>query len=943
FKENNNVVNTTTWLDVGNHTITAVVTEIDNYTFSEASLAVNVSAKTIALYMVAGSHEVGAESVENNPEKIVSFFADEAYTTAISYDEMATKYGISCGLQNYNNTVVGNYTITISYTNTNYNITPSNYIWKGGVDTFAVTQIQIEIDVKLTKEYNGNYNFAYSANNDDCELTTFKATRTSTGADLTSEFKAKLATIEFTANDKDVVGRDSTVQQQTISLTWTDNTADSYYIIVNATAKIVAKEVVLSVATTNNTGVITKDYDANNTFKFAVTKADGMIESAPETIDLAVAGATNVTTANEGKYAVTINSFSGFASVLGANYNVKEIKLDLPDGATGVYAVTHVKVAPKAVTVTITGSKTYDGTKDFKYDASGTQGWKVVSAKDSNKLDISAALLADLLTNFDKDDIAVASDKNVATANKTFATFPGASAYSANYTIEWVSGAVTINAKDVVITLTAGTRPYGYADGYTTSANVISAISWNSDVANDSVDLAKLSYSRETDQSQTRKGYDDVGAYDIINLSYSDTNYNVTEFIKNKYTITTNTDTKIMGNVSEHVGVVTWDIANKATSMDYKNVAYLAFWNGSEWMKYSDITIQKGQKVGGTFKETNLNTETLLASNTTIGSEEGENINVVHATKTYLYVKLQTVELDGTLYTLEDALNKATASSKVIVRHSTQTADSDAATALYNNANYRTIKTSAMLILPYDANNSNNGLSSPSGLSLSGGLGTGVHADRQSNAKPYVELILNTGFVLTNNGTINIGGTIHANGKKAATGHTGGAYAQITMETNARIDNYATMNVYGYIKAATKQAFDSDKDSDANTTTPQVVSHGGSITVPFVIYDYRGGSLSSKLNSQNPKVFPFNMYDFHNVQIPLTIKHGSTLNAMAKLFASATYQGGTVAMIDSSSGIFRLGAGSSLTLKYQPDWSTGKSLTVVGCPNVGGKPTAGYT
>ncbi|MBR2302545.1 MAG: InlB B-repeat-containing protein, partial [Clostridia bacterium] len=313
--------------------------------------------------------------------------------------------------------------------------------------------------------------------------------------------------------------------------------------------------------------------------------------------------------------------------------------------------------------------------------------------------------------------------------------------------------------------------------------------------------------------------------------------------------------------------------------------------------------------IGGTYKYT------LKLINET-------NYGFIEESDAIVYVKAKSVAVGVSLYTFEDALAKK---ANMVVKADTQTAEGDAKD-LYKGGKYYTIVKTATLDLPY-SNSGSNWLTDEASTNAS-------HADSDSKNK-YVELKLLDDFVLTNAGTINIGGQLGASGAPSgshANGHTAGLYAQITMCKGSQINSTGTIQCYGYIKQEESLA-QSKKESDWASVTIE----SGEIYAPFVVYDFRGGavtggvfynakpSMSSLITASRNKTYvaPFTMFDVPNVHSLLTIKNAGIMIGLADLFASDQHNTTKIKLVGAGrEHMIALDANdplSKVTFKYYPD------------------------
>ena len=183
---------------------------------------------------------------------------------------------------------------------------------------------------------------------------------------------------------------------------------------------------------------------------------------------------------------------------------------------------------------------------------------------------------------------------------------------------------------------------------------------------------------------------------------------------------------------------------------------------------------------------------------------------------------------------------------------------------------------------------------------------------------------IKNGVKLTNNGKIIVGGKLGLGyGNQRPTGHTVGYYSEILMMDNSSIvcGSSSELLVFGYIK-----------ESSANNSSKITFNSSAKATLPFVIYDYRGGSFSSAANSQ--KVMPFCIFDFPNVQCEMLFNYGSSLYGMVTMYANKrVYIPDSACVLGTSSALFLTTSGCSVSIKYTScsihytTVDTGKAIT----------------
>lgn len=179
--------------------------------------------------------------------------------------------------------------------------------------------------------------------------------------------------------------------------------------------------------------------------------------------------------------------------------------------------------------------------------------------------------------------------------------------------------------------------------------------------------------------------------------------------------------------------------------------------------------------------------------------------------------------------------------------------------------------------------------------------------DYDTYVKSNVGLAPNTTLRIEQGGSLNIGGyTGIGKGEQTPTGHTVQDFAQLTMFDNSKIDCFGTVNCYGYIK-----------ESSSNNNSSLWANDASLFYLPFVIYDYRGGSYSAgAAQNGTAKSFPFNIYDFPNIQPTIHLLHGASFYGYVTVTASGTTTYKEAEAIGNK-GLFRLSENSEVSWKYQ--------------------------
>ena len=163
-----------------------------------------------------------------------------------------------------------------------------------------------------------------------------------------------------------------------------------------------------------------------------------------------------------------------------------------------------------------------------------------------------------------------------------------------------------------------------------------------------------------------------------------------------------------------------------------------------------------------------------------------------------------------------------------------------------------------------------------------------------------------SGIVITNNGTIEVGGVLGTGvSGQRPTGHTTGQYAELLMKSNSKIQNNGTLNLSGYIK-----------EDSSNNGSSIVNASGSSVKMPFVIYDFRGGSYSYACYKED--IMPFSNYDLPNCQVLQRYNYGAKMTGMVTIYASSWSTPDVLVLgTESDTCLFKLSSGY-FTIKYTP-------------------------
>lgn len=197
-----------------------------------------------------------------------------------------------------------------------------------------------------------------------------------------------------------------------------------------------------------------------------------------------------------------------------------------------------------------------------------------------------------------------------------------------------------------------------------------------------------------------------------------------------------------------------------------------------------------------------------------------------------------------------------------------------------------TINSGVTVILPYDTNGDTAGGDETNTIASDGSIAsTLTNADNAlKKESTYCTTIVkvNDNCSITVKGKLIISGQLSGgSGGSAYAGQTAGYYAKIELynESSIIVDGDGIMHVVGLI------------DDKSSSTTPSSVEikSGGTMFEPFVVRDFKGGSLLLAIYKgieANYEYSPFNQFQFINVTSKVVINYGGSLHAYANLYAT---------------------------------------------------------
>ena len=242
-----------------------------------------------------------------------------------------------------------------------------------------------------------------------------------------------------------------------------------------------------------------------------------------------------------------------------------------------------------------------------------------------------------------------------------------------------------------------------------------------------------------------------------------------------------------------------------------------------------------------------------------------------------------TIGLNGTAYgSIEDALNAAASGDTVWVR-------TDITGNVYIKEDV-TVKSGVTLLIPYgnasDATGRNQSDTASIVLVSDNKETTDVDESEyyvMANTLPekYMQnwVKIASGVTLKVAGTLEISGEMCGGGGGTMSGHTAGKYATLELEGDAKIEATGIIKCYGFIE-----------NVSGNLNGKITLKAGSAIYVPFVLYDFKGGTIMSGIyyDLDEHSSAPFHQFGFPNISTAFRFEYGAEMIVMCNLEANNT-------------------------------------------------------
>lgn len=169
------------------------------------------------------------------------------------------------------------------------------------------------------------------------------------------------------------------------------------------------------------------------------------------------------------------------------------------------------------------------------------------------------------------------------------------------------------------------------------------------------------------------------------------------------------------------------------------------------------------------------------------------------------------------------------------------------------------------------------------------------------------QVVVKSGVTIENNGEIIVAGEITSGaGGHGSAGQTARNFAELVLEEDAHIISNGIIRLYGYI----------DDSSDDNSLS-SVTLETGSIYLPFIINDHRGGTFMG--TAYTYKITPFNQYEVRNVIPKLIINSTANVIGNGNMYGNSQQNHSEIKLVGSTNEFFiQLDEGARLEAKYNP-------------------------
>ncbi len=244
-----------------------------------------------------------------------------------------------------------------------------------------------------------------------------------------------------------------------------------------------------------------------------------------------------------------------------------------------------------------------------------------------------------------------------------------------------------------------------------------------------------------------------------------------------------------------------------------------------------------------------------------------------------VYFKWKSVDVDGKLYTAEDALKLLDSGKTATVKYNTSFAGAEIAKVVYPDPAYYTIKAGATLLVPYGADD------------------TGV--TEQKNASTGFAAVSPTGYV-----TLTLpAGELVVNGKLIVNAYR---VSNSNESSNVRGNQYGSLSLAKDAKVSVKSGATFESMGFTYGDGEVFAESGSTVWEPFCVPGWKGGAISTCVRNI---VFPLNQYTASSFIAKLHVQAGATYSLRVALTANGSAQNGVITFVGTSNALMLLSAG----------------------------------
>ena len=177
--------------------------------------------------------------------------------------------------------------------------------------------------------------------------------------------------------------------------------------------------------------------------------------------------------------------------------------------------------------------------------------------------------------------------------------------------------------------------------------------------------------------------------------------------------------------------------------------------------------------------------------------------------------------------------------------------------------------------------------------------GHSAHADSDAS---FIEntLTVAAGAKLTALGDIIVSGLLSTQSQPVQ-GHTSGNHSVLSVAGEVTVADGGVLDVRGYVRGEGKVT----------------AAAGSTVYLPFVVYDFKGGSATRDLYIDG-EISPFNMFDiFYNLQADTRIESGASVISYLALFARGMHNTAQAELVGEDNCFFILSDGAALEISWE--------------------------